>query len=223
MKEKLSIILSALSLIGVLSVWGLWLCESMKFSVVSLDSFVGVIVALLAIIVTIAIGYQIINAIEVKDEVKQLKQRQDIILENEQKLVENGNKYAKLAYNLQAGISHGDAISYYDKKQYIEAFAFCHSSLSFAIRADTPNLMNRIKHMRGIITLIFVNEKPVISYAKLKQQIISDTEIIRNTAAYQNYLGEEYETMMLEFWVKMKQLGLESEEKYNDDGLSDNI
>lgn len=210
MKTKLPIIFSLISTLGVVSVWGLWMCESLEFSVVSLDSFVGVIVALLAIIVTVAIGYQIINAIEVKDEIKQLKQRQDIILENEQKLVENGNRYAKLAYNLQAGLSHGDATSYYDKEQYIEAFAFYHSSLSFAIRADTPNLMNRIKHLRGIITLIFVNEKPVISYAKLKQQIISDTEIIRNTAAYQNYLGEEYETMMLEFWDKMKQIGLEN-------------
>lgn len=223
MKEKSSLILSAISLVGVVSVWVLWICDSMELSVISLDTFIGVIVALLAIIVTVAIGYQIINAIEVTDEIKQLKQRQDIIIENEQKLVENGNKYAKLAYNLQAGISHGNATSYYDKNQYIEAFAFYHSSLSFAIRADTPNLMNRIKHMRAIITLIFVNEKPVISYAKLKQQIISDTEIIRNTAAYQNYLGEEYETMMLEFWDKMKQLGLESEEKSNDDGLSNNL
>ena len=90
MKNKLPIILSLIAILGVISVWGLWLCESFEFSVVSLDSFVGVIVALLAIIVTVAIGYQIINAIEVKDEIKQLKQRQDIILENEQRLTDNG-------------------------------------------------------------------------------------------------------------------------------------
>lgn len=211
MKAKLSVILSLISILGVISVWGLWLFESLELAVVSLDTFIGVIVALLAIIVTVAIGYQIINAIEVKDEIKQLKQRQDIILENERKLLENEQSFGKLADNLQAGISFGDAASYYDKNQYIEAFVFYHVALSFSTRADTPNLLERIKLMRGIIKLIFANEKPVISYVKLKQQIISDIEIIRNTAAYRNYLGEEYETMMLEFWDKMKQIGLENE------------
>lgn len=208
MKTKLSIVLSTLSLIGVLSVWGLWLCESMELSIVSLDTFIGVIVALLAIVVTIAIGYQIINTIEVKDEIKQLKERQNIILENERKLLENEQAFGKIVDNLQAGISSGDADSYYDKNQNVEAFAFYHVSLSFSTRADTPNLISRIKQMRGIIKLI--STKPIVSYVKLKQQIISDSEIIRNSAAYRNYLGEEYETMMLEFWDKMKQIGLEN-------------
>ena len=75
MKEKSSLILSAISLVGVVSVWVLWICDSMELSVISLDTFIGVIVALLAIIVTVAIGYQIINAIEVTDEIKQLKRQ----------------------------------------------------------------------------------------------------------------------------------------------------
>ena len=221
MKEKLSLILSAISLIGVLSVWVLWMCESIEFSVVSLDSFVGVIVALLAIIVTVAIGYQIVNAIEVKDEIKQLKQWQNIILENERKFAENDLRFTKMANNLQAGICDTNAGQYETKHLYIEAFAFFHSALSFAIRADQQEQMGRINHLVNIVSLI--SQKPTNNYVQLKQQIISDTEIIRETDSYRNCFGKEYEMMMLEFWDKMKQLGLESEEKSNDDGLSNNL
>ena len=126
MKEKLSLILSAISLVGVLSVWVLWMCESIEFSVVSLDSFVGVIVALLAIIVTVAIGYQIINAIEVKEEIKLLKERQIVFSENEQRFI-------KMANNLQAGNSSTTSQLYAAKGEYFEAFAFFHSAFYFAI------------------------------------------------------------------------------------------
>ena len=202
MKTKLPVILSLISILGVISVWVLWLCESLELAVVSLDTFIGVIVALLAIVVTVAIGYQIINAIEVKDEIKQLKQQQKTVLENERRLAEFAN-------NLQTSISTGDAESYYDNKQYVEAFAFYHTALSFAIRANLPNQMNRMKQISDIVKQI--SERPTVSYAKLKQQIVLDTEMIRKTASYQNCLGEEYETVMMEFWAKMKQIGLENE------------
>ena len=39
MKTKISFILSLISLVGVLSIWGLWIFGSMKLSVVSLDTF----------------------------------------------------------------------------------------------------------------------------------------------------------------------------------------
>lgn len=211
MKEKLSIILSTLSLIGVLSVWGLWLCESLEFSVVSLDSFVGVIVALLAIIVTVAIGYQIINAIEVKDEIKQLKQRQDIILENEKHLIENGNNYAKLAYNLQAGNSNSTAQLYAAKGEYFEAFVFFHSAFYFAIEAEQSNQMNYINQLNTLLEAI--ERQPVTDYFQAKQEIISYSEKIRATKSYRNCFGQEYEKVLQRFWNKMKEIGLEKEEE----------
>lgn len=211
MKTKLSIVLSTLSLIGVLSVWGLWLCESMELSIVSLDTFIGVIVALLAIVVTIAIGYQIINTIEVKDEIKQLKQRQDIILENEKHLIENGNNHAKLAYNLQAGNSNSTAQLYAAKGEYFEAFVFFHSAFYFAIEAEQPNQMNYINQLNTLLEAI--ERRPVTDYFQAKQEIISYSEKIRATIFYKKCFGKEYEQVLQKFWDKMKQLGLEKEEE----------
>ena len=208
MKEKLSLILSAISLVGVLSVWVLWMCESIEFSVVSLDSFVGVIVALLAIIVTVAIGYQIINAIEVKDEIKQLKQRQDIILENEQRLTDNGQNFIKLANNLQSGNSSSTAQLYAAKEEYFEAFVFFHSAFYFAIEADQPNQMTYISQLKELLKSI--EKMPVIDYLQAKQEITSYSEKIRTSTSYRNCFGKEYEAIMKDFWDKMKQLGLEN-------------
>ena len=38
MKNKLPIILSLIAILGVVSVWGLWLCESLELTVVSYKS-----------------------------------------------------------------------------------------------------------------------------------------------------------------------------------------
>ena len=89
MKTKISFILSLISLVGVLSIWGLWIFGSMKLSVVSLDTFVGVIVALLAIVFTVIVGLQIVNAIDMREKMSQLEKKQMELLENERQLAEN--------------------------------------------------------------------------------------------------------------------------------------
>lgn len=65
-----------LSLAISITMLALWCCNVGGFEVVSLDSFVGVIVTLLvtllAIIVAVAIGYQIYNGIEVKNKIEEL-------------------------------------------------------------------------------------------------------------------------------------------------------
>lgn len=203
MKKKLSIILSTLSLIGVLSVWVLWICESFEMSVITLDTFIGVIVALLAIIVTVAIGFQIVNAMDLRERLSQLEYQEQLSHKEKENFI-------KLSNNLQSGISEAEAQLYYDKKQYVEAFVFYNAALKYAIFADQQNQMTRIHHLSNVTKLIFI--KPIVDYTKLKKIIECDAEAIRTTISYRNCLGEEYETMMRDFWTKMKQIGLENEE-----------
>ena len=104
MKTKISIILSTISIIGVLSIWGLWLFGTIQLSIVSLDTFIGVIVALLAIIFTVIVGWQVVNTIEMRDKLANIEKRQNDLMENERLLAENDKLHQKEAYNLQAGI-----------------------------------------------------------------------------------------------------------------------
>lgn len=201
MKNKLPIILSLIAILGVISVWGLWLCESLELTVVSLDTFIGVIVALLAIVVTIAIGYQIINTIEVKDEITRLRDTQRIIVENEQ-------NFSKLACNLQADSSSTISQLHAAKKQYFESFVFYHSAFYFAIKAELSNQMGYIDQLNNLLEAI--ERQPVTDYIQAKKEIISYSEKIRATKSYRNCFGQEYEKVIQKFWDKMKQLGLEN-------------
>lgn len=207
MKTKLTIILSILSIVGVLSIWGLWLFGTMKLSAVSLETFIGVIVALLAIIFTVIVGWQIVNAIEMRDEVKELRRQQVVIIENEKRLAENDRLHTMEAYNLQSAICQESAEAYISKGLYIEAFTFYHVALCYAIFADTPNQVSRIQRLQSILELI--TSKPVIDFTVLARQITADSDKIRQTTSYRNCLSGIYEQTMRLFWEKMKSLGLE--------------
>lgn len=205
MKSKISIILSIISLFGVLVVIGLWLLGNMKLSVVSLDSFIGIVVALLAIVFTVIVGWQIVNAIDVKEEMKTLQLRQDAILENERRMLANANNYVELAHNLQCGISDSNADLYVAKGLYVEAFGCRHTSLHQAIMAGQTNLQNRIKGLQLLNQ--FIVAPPTADFSLIKTQIETETQLIRNTEVYKQCLSMEYEQTMQVFWQKMKVMG----------------
>lgn len=77
MKKNLSIILSLLALVGVVVLAVVMVCLNVSLSNVSLDTFIGVMVTMIGILVTFAVGWQIINALEIKNklaEIEKLKQ-----------------------------------------------------------------------------------------------------------------------------------------------------
>ena len=173
-------------------------CDSLKLSVIGLETFIGVIVALLALIFTVAVGYQIINAIEVKAKITDIEHRQDRIDANYQ-------KYIKLANNLQAGISGSAADLYYAKGEFFESFVFYHSALYFAISADQTNQMGRINHLNNILKLTW--NEPVTDYTQGIQEVKNYAEKIRHTISYRNCLSKDYEYMMDLFFEKVRSLG----------------
>ena len=203
---RLSLILSVISIVGVFSLWALWITGVFKLSVVSLDSFVGIIVALLAIIVTVVIGWQIINTIEIREKISELEQTHRIIIENDRLLNANSKNFVKVAHNLQAGLCDGSSDAYLNKGLYIEAFGSSHSALHQAILAGQSNLKNRIQQLQTIFGLI-VNPS-VVDFSKIKNQIELETKQIRETEAYRLYLSEDYDQIMNLFWKKMVYLGV---------------
>ena len=100
MKTNISLILSILAVISTISLCLLWCFRSWEVSILGLDTFVGIIVAVLALLFTVAIGFQIINTLDVNRKISDLIQRQNTIETNYQ-------NYLKLAQNLQSGISKG--------------------------------------------------------------------------------------------------------------------
>lgn len=88
-KINYAIWLSIISLILWCLVVGLWVCNVFQFAIIDSNTFVGVIVALLGVIVTFVVAWQILNVIDVKTQVsdiadlkKELKQQRDDIDED---------------------------------------------------------------------------------------------------------------------------------------------
>jgi uncharacterized Tic20 family protein len=56
MKKNLNIILSLTALVGVVILVAVWSCQSMSLTAVSLDTFIGVMVTMIGILVTFAVS-----------------------------------------------------------------------------------------------------------------------------------------------------------------------
>lgn len=198
--------MSLISLIGVLTVVGIWLFGSMSVTEVSLDTFIGVSVALMAIVFTVIVGLQIVNAIDMRERISEMERKQKEQIEIERRLAENDMIQTKQVNNLQSGICSANGDLYRAQKYYAEAFWCYHSALYHSIIANTPKLEARIKIMNTVVGLI--TTKPLVDFSILLPQIVFEYNEIKKTDAYRNYLSDEYEGVMLCFEDKMKSLGL---------------
>lgn len=132
-KQSLSILLSLIALVGTVSVWVLWICNTLKLSIVSLDNFIGVMVALLGILVTFAIGWQIVNALEIKAKLKEI----EIIKMNLSKQQED---FVEFSNNIKCENLLTVAEIRLDAKGYSEAFMYALEALSYGVYCHANNL-----------------------------------------------------------------------------------
>lgn len=81
MKKDLDIILSLTAIAGVVILAILWCCRSISLSAVSLDTFIGVMAAMIGLLVTFAIGWQVINALDIKSKLAEIEKLEGEITE----------------------------------------------------------------------------------------------------------------------------------------------
>lgn len=157
MKKNISIILSilALAIASVLAV--LLVCRNVTLSSISLDTFVGVMVAMIGILVTFAVGWQIINALEIKGKLAEIeKLKADINDQREQmhELAES-TKHDSMLVRAQAFYRDGD---------FINATICSMDSLLHCLPLKVPSNIHLVLHtteafMMGINKFATVEEK----------------------------------------------------------------
>lgn len=95
-KSIWALCLSIAAILLCLLAFALWAFEVMPHSVVTVDSFIGACVALLGVIVTIAVGSQIVNVMEVKSAQRKYEEELKTALtklQNQQKQMEDERHY----------------------------------------------------------------------------------------------------------------------------------
>ena len=173
----------------------LWCCNVGGFTVVSLDSFVGVIVALLAIIVTLAVGWQIYNSIELNERIKNLNTLEERLIKQDKTLKQQNNKSNHLItfiYGIEAK----------REKEFLEAFRYYMASLRCTVLLDKPinvdHLLNDLEEVTANI------EENTICVIERLNEIKEYDIAIRKSYSY-DIIKSRYERIYNDFCSKVKE------------------
>lgn len=127
--------LSIAAILLCLLVFALWAFEVMPHSVVTPESFIGACVALLGVIVTVAVGSQIVNMMEVKSAQRKYEEELKTALEKiqrQQEQVDEERHRNSLLHNCNL------AKSMQDDKQYGKACFYHVCALYENLQLKTP-------------------------------------------------------------------------------------
>ncbi len=204
-KSTWALLISIVALLLCLLVLALWVFEVMPHSVIAPDSFIGACVSLLAVVVTLAVGSQIVNIMEVKStqkacegKVKQVETELNGMLtdiKNQQEAIEEDKNHNlhihhySLAMLAEMHKSYPSAIHY-----YIGALLF-----GMKMKESLENEKNVIQRIRFCLSRCNdLTSFPVKFREKLKK---NDAEI--RTMSNYRWIKEEYEPLFEEFMTKI--------------------
>lgn len=136
-KANWAIGLSIAALILVAIMFVLWCCNVGGFSTVNLDTFVGVIVALLAIIVTLVLGWQIFNIFEMRHKLEEMNE-----------LKSQFNLQSELIEKLKTKTEHRVFLTWGEEamnnKKYGMAIYYFIIALSHTLKLSKPINVNKL-------------------------------------------------------------------------------
>lgn len=163
----------------------LWCCNTGGFSVVNLDSFVGAIVALLAILITIVLGWQIYNAIEMKQKIHELEILKNQFAEQKETVEQLANKTRHCIL-----LTWGDDAADNDENE--ESFRYYIAALKFSMMLKKPLNIDVIQ--RQLNTVANRIKKGASHQKEFYQEVLNDNRIIRNMPNYV-YIKTWYEPL----------------------------
>lgn len=192
-KWSLAHLFAYLSFALSITIMVLWCCNVGGFSVVSLDSFVGVVVALLAIVVTLAIAWQIFNSIEIKTKIEELN-----ALKTRLNAQEEDSKTQ--VYRLNSLVFASLAENELNTNNYTVAFSYLMTSLETSMALNEPtNIETIFNRMEYAVSRI----KTGTLYKDMENIRNSDSEI-RGTLCY-DMIKKRYEKVYNDFISKVKE------------------
>lgn len=200
-KAKAAFFMSSLSTLAALVVLGCWYFGTLELAVVTLDTFVGVTVALLAIIVTVAIGWQIWAAMDLKSNIAKLDSRIREVEGLKVKMEEQEQVYRQL-HNKAQHFSHiAIAETYQSKDDFTNAFRFYMSALKFGLSLNEPmNLMATIESMK--ICTDNIKEYIETPPRKMVNSILNNNKYIRESRLFRT-IQDKYEEVFISFKEKV--------------------
>lgn len=190
--------LSIVAIVLCLLVFALWIFEATPHSVITPDSFIGACVSLLAIIVTLAVGSQIVNVMEVKNAHRKLEEELKTALtklQNQQKQMEDERHY-----NLHI---HHCSIALLAETQgyYPNAIYYYFGALLNGLQMQEP-LGNENFALEHIANCLKNCADKADIPEQWKQNLKSNDKVICTLSNY-HWIKEKYEPLRDEFFKKI--------------------
>ena len=189
-QTKAAHICAYVALILVIIMIVLWACNVGGFAVVTLDSFVGVIVALLAIVVTFAIGWQIYNAMEINKKIEQLNKEISDVKELKSQFESQQYKMEQMRHEAFHFNQMAIAETCITKRDFVGAFRFYQSALRCSLKMDNPkNLEQMVVGMQTAMNNIPSAQNLV---PRLYEEVENTDQEIRQSKLF-NLIQDRYE------------------------------
>ncbi len=186
--------LSITAIVLVITLILLWVCNVWKLSVISLETFIGVIVALLAIIVTFVVGWQIYNTIEIRNKLSELDRLKSIL---EEQRLKNQQIYHDLRHSVFIGYALNEENS--NDADYCKIFGYYMRALENALLANNFTNIDIIlaSMIKSVEAIMDENISPILD-AKYKRIIQQSNINIRNAACF-SFIESRYNDIMISF------------------------
>lgn len=187
MKNNLSIILSLLALVCVIVLSVLVFIPDIALSDVSLDTFIGVMVTMIGILVTFAVGWQIINALEIKSKLAEIETIKNDIKEQREQMLElaESTKHESMLIRAQEFYRCGD---------HIHATICAMDSLLHCLPLKVPSNINLV--LQSVEA--FAAQINTFITAEDNEEIIQIDDAIRRANNY-IFIQEHYEQIYDKF------------------------
>jgi len=191
MKKNLSIILSLVALVGVVVLAVVMACLNVSLSNVSLDTFIGVMVTMIGILVTFAVGWQIINALEIKSKLAEIEKLKIEIKEQREQMQElaESTKHESMLVRAQEFYRCGD---------YIHATLCAMESLLHCLPLKVPSNINLV--LQSVEAFASLIKTPIT--AEDNKEILEIDDAIRRANNY-IFIQDRYEQIYDKF-IKCK-------------------
>lgn len=201
-KSNVAFYLSLLSLLVAFVVIGCWYFGTFEMAVVTPETFIGITVALLAIIVTIAIGWQIWAAVDLKSNIAKLDSR----IQEFETLKKQFDQQKKTIEQLSLKNKHVTGFTWgksaIKDQNWCAAFRYFILSLSASLQLDSPI---NVEPILAFMSEISKKLQPHTKYAKeYYQEIVdADKEIrsLRNFSLIEERYKKSYDKIIAKIEV----------------------
>ena len=186
------IVISILALLICLMTIGLWIFEVAPKSIVTIDAYMGVCATVMSVIVTIAIGWQIFNVVEVRNTMRYLEEKQKKVDELHEKLEK---KIRYLEYDFDEKKHHTLhlhavtlALHVAIEKKYDEACYHFMVALTESVQLKKPLNVNEVlnyfqKYLGFITTTVLMSKDEMEEFREMDK-------IIRRSEQYRLFITE---------------------------------